>query len=128
MPGRESNNKGTTKHQPGALQLEITGLEAPETQVSQQTRKGRYRAFKRPPANPDLFPNGRTDRMASNRLIWEGSNILTQGPNLTWADSGKGSLCYESPVEKGKGYVTFWLTNDLHAPNPAVLEGEAALA
>ena len=128
MPGRKSNNKGTTKHQPGASQLEITGLEAPETRVSQQIRKGRYRAFKRPPVNPDLFPNGRTDRMASNRLIWEGSNILTQGRNLTWANSGKGSLCYESPVEKGKGYVTFWLTNDLHAPNPAVLEGEAALA
>ena len=125
----EENNRGYTKHQPGASQLEIAGLEAPKTQVtSLQTRRGRYRSFKRPPTNPDLFPNGRTERMASNRLIWEGGNILTQGRNLNWADSGKGSLYYESPVEKGKGYVIFWLTNDLHGPNPAVLEGEAALA
>lgn len=129
MLGRENNNKETTKHQPGASQLEIIGLETPETQVtSQQLRKGRYRSFKRPPTNPDLFPNGRTDYMASNRLIWEGSNILTQGQNFSWANSEKGSLYYKSPVEKGKGFVTFWLTNDLHVPNPAVLEGEAALA
>jgi hypothetical protein len=107
MPGRESNNKGTTKHQLGALQLEVTGLEAPETRVSQQTRKGRYRAFKRPPANPDLFPNSKTDCMASNRLIWEGSNILTQGRISLGLIQGKGHFATKALSRRAKGMSPF---------------------
>jgi DNA-binding transcriptional regulator YiaG len=91
-------------------------------------RRGRYPTVKRPATNSDLFPDGEINRMASNRLIWEGCNILTQGENLGWVQSGDGSPYYESPVAKGKGYVSFWVTNDLHAKHPAVLEGEAALA
>lgn len=129
MQGNRSHNQGTSQNLPGATQLEISGLELSKTPVkNQQSRKGRYRTFTRPPTSPDLFASGKTEQMASNRLIWEGSNILTQGQNLNWADSEQGSLYYKSPVEKGKGYVTFWLTNDLHTPNPTLLEGEVALA
>ena len=129
MPGAD-NDKRDSNPPPGvSQQLEISLVEVPQTNdTSQQTRRGRYRSFSRPPTNRDLFPNGRTERMASNRLVWEGCNILTQGRDLGWVDSGKGSPYYESPVAKGQGYVSFWITNDLHTKPPAVLEGEAALA
>ncbi|MBD1810038.1 helix-turn-helix transcriptional regulator [Microcoleus sp. FACHB-SPT15] len=119
-----------TNPQLGASQqIEITGLEVPQiSSVSTPKRKGRYRCIKRLPTSPDLFPDGKTNRMASNKLIWEGCNILTQAKNLGWVDSEKGSLCYQSPVAKGQGYVSFWVSDDLHGLNPAVLEGEVALA
>ena len=119
-----------TNPQPGASQqIEITGLEVPQiSSVSTPKRRGRYRCIKRLPTSPDLFPDGKTNRMASNKLIWEGCNILTQAKNLGWVDSDKGSLCYQSPVAKGQGYVSFWVSDDLHGLNPAVLEGEVALA
>ncbi len=68
-----------TKPQPGASQqIEITGLEVPQiSSVSTPKRRGRYRCIKRLPTSPDLFPDGKTNRMASNKLIWEGCNILT---------------------------------------------------
>jgi DNA-binding transcriptional regulator YiaG len=95
--------------------------------LNKPRRRGRYPTVKRPPTSPDIFPDG-IDRMASNRLIWEGCNILTQGENLSWISSGEGSPYYKSPVAKGKGFVSFWVTNELFAKQPGALEGEAALA
>jgi len=90
--------------------------------------RGRYRTISRPPTSRDLFPDNKTDIMASNKLIWEGCNILSQGRDLDWKEAGLESPYYESPVAKGKGYVSYWITNDLHVKSPGVLEGEAALA
>lgn len=124
MPGADNDRRDSNPPPGVSQQLEIALVEVPQTNgTSQQTRRGRYRSFSRPPTNRDLFPNGRTERMASNRLVWEGCNILTQGRDLGWVDSGKGSPYYESPVVKGQGYVSFWITNDLHTKPPAVLEG-----
>lgn len=113
-----------------SLQPELEGLQSLErvTVDRPPARRGRPHSFKRPSTSPDLFPDGTTDRMASNRLIWEGCNILTQGENLPWISSGEGSPYYESPVAKGKGYISFWVANDLYADHPEVLEGEVALA
>jgi DNA-binding transcriptional regulator YiaG len=110
--------------QPEVVSLEITGSEASPP----STRRGRRHTIKRPRTSPDLFPNGLTDRMASNRLIWEGCNILSQGRSLDWSDTEDGELYYHSPVAKGKGYISFSLTHDLHLQDPSVLEGEVALA
>lgn len=116
-------------YEPDSLAPVSENAEPSDRQLDQpRRRRGRYPIVKRPATNSDLFPDGEINRMASNRLIWEGCNILTQGENLGWVQSGDGSPYYESPVAKGKGYVSFWVTNDLHAKHPAVLEGEAALA
>jgi len=82
----------------------------------------------RPETNPDLFADSMTDYAASNRLIWEGANILTQGTDLPWLTSEKGEAYYKSLVAKGKGYISFWLTDDLYAKDPSVLERDLAIA
>lgn len=103
---------------------------APELEqpLKSRSRKGRYQAFDRPPTSADLFPDGKTDRMASNKVIWEGCNILSQGRDAGWVEVGPGSPYYESAVAKGKGFVSFWITSDLHTKHPTILEEEAALA
>ncbi|MBI4784391.1 MAG: helix-turn-helix transcriptional regulator [Oscillatoriophycideae cyanobacterium NC_groundwater_1537_Pr4_S-0.65um_50_18] len=117
--------------EPGAIasepsQLEPSQLEAAAA-VAIAPRRGRRHTVKRPRTSPDLFPQGLTDRMASNRLIWEGCTVLSQGRSLDWAETDDG-LHYQSPVAKGKGYISFSLTNDLYLKDPSVLEGEVALA
>lgn len=92
-----------------------------------KSRRGRQRSINRPPTNPDLFAPAPIHRMASSRVIWEGANILTQQDDLPWRDSNEG-LCYESEIARGRGYLAFWLTQDLASENPSVLESEAALA
>jgi DNA-binding transcriptional regulator YiaG len=94
----------------------------------QSENRGRYPVFPRPTTNPDLFPNGSNNRFASNRLIWESCNILTQGENLGWLQDDQGLPHYKSLVSKGKGYISFWLTDELYTEHPALLESEAALA
>ncbi|MBE9224093.1 helix-turn-helix transcriptional regulator [Phormidium sp. LEGE 05292] len=128
MPG--TDNRIDTNRQVGTSeQLQIAGKTVPQNdRSSQPQRRGRYRSISRPPTSPNLFPDGQTNCMASNRLIWEGCNILTQGQNLSWLNTEKGSPYYQSPVAKGQGYISFWVTDDLHTKPPAVLEGEAALA
>ncbi|NJR65882.1 MAG: helix-turn-helix transcriptional regulator [Leptolyngbyaceae cyanobacterium CRU_2_3] len=113
---------------PSLLQPDILTLEAGEAVINPPARRGRRHTIKRPRTSPDLFPNGLTDRMASNRLIWEGCTVLSQGRSLDWADTGEGGLYYQSPVAKGKGYISFSITNDLYLKDPSVLEGEVALA
>jgi Helix-turn-helix domain len=113
------------KEQPSAIAL-ATPTQALSHRVA---KRGRYHAFDRPLTSPDLFPDGKTDRIASNKVIWEGCNILTQGENLDWLSSTDDSPPhYESAVAKGKGYISFWITRDLYSKHPAALEGEAALA
>ncbi|MDX2241695.1 MAG: helix-turn-helix transcriptional regulator [Leptolyngbyaceae cyanobacterium bins.302] len=113
-----------------AIEVDVVASET-ETKKAVATkpkRRGRYHSFERPPTHADLFPNGETDRMASNKVIWEGCNILSQGRDIGWVEAGPGSPYYESSVAKGKGYLSFWITNELHVKHPTVLEEEAALA
>lgn len=123
-----SESHHSSKQDPKPVSCEVeTELAEQESAKITPTRKGRYHTFQRPPTSPDLFPDG-TDRMASNRVIWEGCNILTQGQDVGWVIPEEGAAHYESPVAKGKGFVSFWVTNNVHAKDPFVLEGEAALA
>ncbi|NES97774.1 MAG: helix-turn-helix transcriptional regulator [Desertifilum sp. SIO1I2] len=126
----ETDRRINTNQQVGTSeQVEIAGKTISQNGGSSQLRRrGRYRSISRPPTSPNLFPDGQTNCMASNRLIWEGCNILTQGQNLSWLNAKKESPYYESSVAKGQGYIYFWVTDDLHTKPPAVLEGEAALA
>jgi len=125
----ENANEDDSVPQMSSLSVEIVESEPPVTPPAKSpTRKGRYPVAKRPPTSPDLFSGGVTERMASNRLIWEGANILSQGRDLEWADLENEPLQYQSPVAKGKGFISFWLTNDFHRAHPSLLEGEVALA
>lgn len=82
-------------------------------------RRGRTTSFSRPKTDPDLFSAADSTEMPANDLIWEGCNILAQGPDV-WAQAGLDATT--------AGAISFWLTNDLHQGNPSVLEQEAALA
>jgi DNA-binding XRE family transcriptional regulator len=113
---------------PPAIDVEAIQVSGTAKLSKAPTRQGRYPSFQRPATSPDLFPDGMTDRMASNRVIWEGCNILTQGQDAGWITPEEGAAYYESPVAKGKGYVSFWVTNNVHTKDPSMLEGEAALA
>ncbi|MGG6270751.1 helix-turn-helix domain-containing protein [Leptolyngbya sp. AN03gr2] len=104
----------------------VTPTQPADSKPVKQPRK-RSRTVPRPATSSDLFPGESIHRMASSRLIWEGANILTQRKDLQWADSEDG-LCYESLIAKGKGFLSFWLTQDLFSKYPSVLESEAALA
>lgn len=130
MPMASANaNDSDSAEQISSSRVEIIESEtAALPPIKSLSRRGRYPTAKRPPTNPDLFSAGVTERMASNRLIWEGANILSQGSSLEWADLENEPLQYHSPVAKGKGFISFWLTNDLHRTHPTLLEGEVALA
>lgn len=107
----------------------ITPSKARQVQANKANKSpARKRAHQRPETNPNLFPDTMTDYAASNRLIWEGANILTQGGDLPWLTSEKGEAYYKSLVAKGKGYISFWLTDDLYAKDPSVLERDLAIA
>ena len=106
----------------------ITPPPTTQPKLPKPRRRGRHPSFKRPIASPDIFADGETNRMASNRVIWEGCNVLTQGESLGWVQTDEGLPYYESPVAKGKGFISFWVTNELFSKQPGALEGEAALA
>jgi ribosome-binding protein aMBF1 (putative translation factor) len=97
-------------------------------QLRKTTRRGRYSSVDRPPVSADLFPNAVIHPIATNRVIWESCNILSQGENIEWQSADDGSPHYKSLVAKGKGFISFFVTKDLFAKHPSVLEGEAALA
>ncbi|MGG6270534.1 helix-turn-helix domain-containing protein [Leptolyngbya sp. AN03gr2] len=136
MPSRRLK---TTQSQPegiATIDVEIV-VDEPDSSVNAPTARQRSKVSKspaqkrtrqRPETNPDLFPDSMTDYAASNRLIWEGANILTQGSDLPWLTSDKGEAYYKSLVAKGKGYISFWLTDDLYAKDPSVLERDLAIA
>lgn len=128
----ETKSKSPATEPPLAVvQVEVlnseTGVTHPPASKP-KSRRGRTPSFDRPSTNSDLFPDGKTDRMASNKVIWEGCNILSQGRDVGWVEAENGTPYYESPVAKGKGFVSFWVTNELYEKNPTVLEEEAAFA
>ncbi|MBD1847572.1 helix-turn-helix transcriptional regulator [Cyanobacteria bacterium FACHB-63] len=107
-----------------------TGEIEPTTtkKLRKTSRRGRYSTVERPLTSADLFPNAAIHPMATNRVIWESCNILSQGEDLDWKYADDGSPHYKSLVAKGRGYISFFVTKDLFAKHPSVLEGEAALA
>lgn len=137
MPKQDSSSK--TAKSSDIIEAVVTAMpmahasvpDSPDTSnqaiTPTKSRGGRKRSVDRLPTNPDLFAGGSVHRMASSRVIWEGANILTQQDDLPWRESSDG-LCYESEISRGRGYLAFWLTQDLASENPSVLESEAALA
>jgi len=88
---------------------------------------GKSSLAQRPQSSPSLFTSD-TEYAASSRVIWEGANILTQGNDLPWMASDDGEAYYNSIVAKGKGYISFRLTEDIFSSDPSVLEHDLAIA
>lgn len=130
MPKKDSSSKAAKSSD--IIEVVVTAVSEPdssnqEVTLTKRARSGRKRSIDRPPTSPDLFATGPIHRIASSRVIWEGANILTQQDDLPWRDSNDG-FCYESEISRGRGYLAFWLTQDLASETPSVLESEAALA
>jgi hypothetical protein len=127
MPKKTSNKNADSAREIDISTTPLNASKANSAKITKKSRGGRKRAIDRPPASPELFPSGTPHRIASSRVIWEGANILTQQEDLPWRDSSNG-FCYESEISRGRGYLAFWLTQDLSSETPSILESEAALA
>jgi DNA-binding XRE family transcriptional regulator len=141
MPARSSKTSQPSRRQVSSASATVVGVEAlsieddlpfddsdrplKKAEVARANKSG----SQRPLPSPDLFAaDGDTNYAASSRVIWEGANILTQRSDLPWAVSNEGEACYKSLVAKGKGSVSFWLTEDLFSKAPTVLEQDLAIA
>jgi len=132
MPEADNNRRVTTPQHRTSVQvskndqLELLAMEG------ESTKERRYRrpTIPRPLTSPSLFPDGKTDRMASALGIWGASDILTQKQNLTWDSDSDGKLRIVRPAINNKGEIHYWITDttDLSDEHPATLAGEAALA
>lgn len=115
------------------------------SQAAQQTRKPTQKAVSnrpifakqadipdlqndRLPTSPNLFKDSQTTHMTVALPIWEASNILTQGRDLSWSTDSNGKLCYAREVGDDKGAIYFWVTENIDDEHPAALAGAAALA
>lgn len=115
------------------VSVEIVDAKELDTQKGNRSRRmkkessGNSSLERRPLSSPSLFAT-ETEYAASSRVIWEGANILTQGNDLPWMASDNGEAYYKSPVAKGKGYISFWLADDVFSSDPSVLEHDLAIA
>ena len=85
-------------------------------------KKGRYKAQPKALTNYSLFPNGKTNPIATSMVIWEACNILAKGSAVSWKTDQNNQIYYQREVKQGKGKIEFWLTNDLlnEAPDPLI--------
>jgi len=93
-----------------------------------KAQQSRSALTNRPIPSPSLFSGGDIEYAASSRVIWEGANILTQGSDIPWQTTEGGDAVYKSPVARGKGYISFWLTDELFTNNPSTLDRDLAIA
>jgi DNA-binding XRE family transcriptional regulator len=140
MSARSPKASQPSHHQVSSASATVVGVEAlsieddvpfddgdrplKKVEVTRANKSG----SQRPLPSPDLFADGDTSYAASSRVIWEGANILTQRSDLPWLVSNEGEAYYKSLVAKGKGSVSFWLTEDLFSKAPTVLEQDLAIA
>ncbi|MGC9525999.1 MAG: helix-turn-helix domain-containing protein [Limnospira sp.] len=76
-----------------------------------QTEDGEFRYH--PSLDFELFPNGRSNPFASSLVIWEATNILTQGSSLPWHSDRDQKLCYRRSIKKGEGEMCFRIADRL---------------
>ena len=77
-----------------------------------QARKGRYKKHDRPVLSLELFLNGKNNPFASAIVMWELCNLLAQQQSLPWQSDADGVFFYERHVKRGKGLLTFWITQN----------------
>jgi DNA-binding XRE family transcriptional regulator len=127
MPRKKKTNLESVSNDVAIAPKSVEVITPEEEPVIKPAKRKRTRGGSRPVTNTDIFQGTPIHHMASSRLIWEGANVLTQRKDLEWTESEDG-LCYQSLISKGKGFLSFWLTQDLFSKYPSVLESEAALA
>lgn len=96
--------------------------------VPLQAKRGRYKAESRTATSPDLFANGQSNPFASAIVMWELCNVLAQRQSLPWEKDTSGTLCYQRSVSKGRGAITFKITDTLDPDPPIALTGATAFS
>ncbi len=84
-------------------------------------KKGRYKAEPRVLTNPDLFPNGQNNPLASSMIIWEACNLLAKESVFPWQTDNNNKVYFERQVKQGKGNIEFRLTDDVSSDAPQIL-------
>lgn len=82
-----------------------------DSPVPFQAKKGRCKTQERPVLSLELFLNGKNNSFASAIVIWEMCNILAQRQSLPWQTDSDGGVFYQRRVNRGKGLLTFWITD-----------------
>lgn len=93
-----------------------------------QPKKGRCKTTIGTVSSPSLFANGKSTPFASAIVVWEGCNVLAQRQSLSWKTDSDGKLCYQRPVNGGRGTLTFRLTNPLDSAPAIPLDSQVAQA
>ncbi len=96
--------------------------------VPLQAKKGRCKVDIRTATSPDLFPNGKSNPFASAIVMWELCNVLAQQRSLPWEADTSGKISYQRQVSKGRGAITFQITDQVEPEPPVALEGETAFS
>ncbi len=94
--------------------------------VPLQAKKGRCKVDTRTVTSPDLFANGKNNPFASAIVMWELCNLLAQRQSLPWDTDTSGKVGYRRQVSKGRGAITFRLTDTVDIAPPVPLEGKTA--
>jgi DNA-binding transcriptional regulator YiaG len=73
-----------------------------------------------------LFLNGKNNSFASAIVMWEMCNILTQRQSIPWDTDEAGYYSYQRQVNRGRGLLKFWITENTDSEDHALLQGENA--
>lgn len=93
-----------------------------------QAKKGRYRVNIRTATSSDLFLDGKSSPLATAMVIWEACNLLAQRQSLPWKKDALGKLCYQRPVNQGRGAIAFQIAETPDPKPISTLSGAAALS
>lgn len=96
--------------------------------VPLQAKKGRCKVDTRTATSPDLFANSKSNPFASAIVMWELCNLLAQRQSLPWEADTTGKLSYRRQVSKGRGAITFRVTETVELEPPVALQGKTALS
>ncbi|MEH2067929.1 MAG: helix-turn-helix transcriptional regulator [Nostoc sp.] len=92
--------------------------------LNDQQHPAKPRQFKK----ASLFPDGKTSVAALSLVLHGVAEVLSQKMNLSWKAEKSNTFSYEKEVEKGKGKIFYYVTDNPETPQPETLAEEAALA
>jgi len=105
MSTGHNNSRGATKSQPGALQLEISGLEIP---LAQDNHKRLRKPTDQPQTEPPLFTHRAIEMMATGAPVISATQAFLKTPE--WHEYSPGHLYFQRQFGKGR-YIEFFILN-----------------
>lgn len=105
------NNKGDTTSQPGASQLEITGLKVP---LLGNAKKRLRKPRNLPRTELPLFTNKPYEMMATGAPVISATQAYLKPPD--WNEYDQGRLYFQKPFGKGRSIEFYILNKQEHQP------------